>query len=265
MNPIAPAYRLDGKVAIITGASRGIGKRLSDSFLEAGCAVTLVASNRQGLECAAQELRRGHRRVLAVACDVANSQEVEAVVKATIQQFGGIDILVNNAAVLGPVGSVWETDAENWRRAVDVNLIGPYLCCRAVLPHMIAQRRGKIINLSGRGAAFPWPGFSAYGASKAAVVRLTEGLALECKLYNIQVNVMAPGANDTDLFREAAAHEPAMRADLPADPMQPCRLALFLASEASNHITGKFIHVNQNWSEWTEADLIGDRFTLRRV
>lgn len=265
MSDKRPPYPLDGKTAIITGASRGIGLTLARAFLDAGCAVMLAARDPARLRRAEESCARPGGRLSSTVCDVSDPAQVGALAEATVARFGTVDILINNAAILGPVGAAWETSAERWSEALRVNVLGPYLCCRAVLPIMVAKRRGKIINVAGRGAAAPWPRFSAYGVSKTAVVRFTETLAEEARPHNVQVNVMAPGANDTGMFREAARHEPDMWDDLPQDASGPSRLALFLASEASDHITGRFIHVNQNWSEWTPADVAGDRFTLRRI
>lgn len=253
------------KVALVTGGSRGIGRQIVRSFAEAGYAVMLAARDSDHLTQAEKELRAMGSQVASFSCDVSRSDQVKALVEATVRQFGTIDVLVNSAGILGPIGLVLENDPDQWEETIRVNLIGTYLCCREVLPFFVRQGRGKIINLAGGGAAFPWPKFSAYSASKAAVVRFTETLAAEVKDQNIQVNVMAPGANDTEMFRKVAEAEPRLLADLPEDPLKPARLALFLASEASDHITGRFIHVNQNWDEWTESDVAGDRFTLRRV
>ncbi len=260
-----PEFRLDGKVALVTGGSRGIGRRLGLSFAEAGCAVMLAARDANPLTEVEKELRAVSSQVATLQCDVTHSDQVKALVDATVRRFGTIHILVNNAGILGPIGPTWENDAKQWEETIRVNLVGTYLCCREVLPVFLSRGSGKIINLAGGGAAFPWPRFSAYSASKAAVVRFTETLAAEVKDHHIQVNVMAPGANDTEMFRKAAEAEPRLLADLPGDTLKPARLACFLASEASDHITGRFIHVDQNWDEWTESDLAGDRFTLRRV
>lgn len=265
MSRTPPVYRLDGKVALITGSTRGVGLRLARSFLEAGCAVMLTARDPARLRQAQQGCERISDQVSSMVCDVSHPAQVEALVEATAARFGTVDILVNNAAILGPIGPTWETAAAAWDEALRINLLGTYLCCRAVLPIMVSKRRGKIINVAGRGAASPWPNFSAYGVSKTAVVRFTETLAEETRSYHIQVNVMAPGANDTDMFRAAARHEPGMWDDLPEDASGPSRLALFLASDASDHITGRFIHVNQDWGAWTPADVAGDRYTLRRI
>ena len=265
MSSEQPPSRLDGKVAIVTGASRGIGLTLARAFAQAGCAVMLVARDRERLARAHEEVGRISPQVAASRCDVAVPEQVEAMVRETAERFGTVDILINNAGVRGPVGPAWNNEPDAWRRAIEVNLLGTYLCCKAVLPIMRDRRRGKIINMAGRGAHEAWPNFSAYGVSKTAVVRLTETLAAEAKPFNVQINIMAPGANDTDLFRQAAEHEPSMLADLPTDREKPARLALFLASERSDHITGRFIHVNQDWAAWTAQDLPEGRYMLRRV
>ena len=256
---------LNGKTALITGGSRGIGRSIARAFMEAGCAVMLAARKQDRLAQAEKELKAVSPQVAAFRCDVSRPDQVKGLVEATARRFGSIQILVNSAGILGPTGPAWQNDPAAWEETIRVNLIGTYLCCREVLPIFLRQGGGKIINLAGGGAAFPWPRFSAYSASKAAVVRFTETLAAEVKGNGIQVNVMAPGANDTEMFRKAAETEPRLLEDLPEDPLKPARLACFLASEASDHITGRFIHVNQNWGEWTESDLAGDRFTLRRV
>ena len=256
---------LNGKVALITGGSQGIGRGIARAFMEAGCAVMLAARKQDHLAHAEKELKAVHSQVATFRCDVSRPDQVKKLVEAAARRFGSIQILVNSAGILGPTGPAWQNDPAEWEETIRVNLIGTYLCCREVLPLFLRQGGGKIINLAGGGAAFPWPKFSAYSASKAALVRFTETLAEEVKGNGIQVNVMAPGANDTEMLRKAAETEPRLLEDLPEDPLKPARLACFLASEVSDHITGRFIHVNQNWGEWTESDLAGDRFTLRRV
>lgn len=265
MSPAWTEFRLEGKAAIITGGSRGIGRSVARAFAEAGCAVMLAARDADHLAQTEKELRAVNPKVSAFRCDVSRPDQVKGLVDAAVRRFGSIQILINSAGILGPIGPASENDPVQWEETVRVNLVGTYLCCREVLPVFLRQGGGKIINLAGGGAAFPWPRFSAYSASKAAVVRFTETLAAEVKDHRVQVNVIAAGANDTAMFRKAAEAEPQLLADLPEDPLKTARLALFLASEASDHITGRFIHVDQNWREWTESDVSGDRFTLRRV
>jgi NAD(P)-dependent dehydrogenase (short-subunit alcohol dehydrogenase family) len=183
--------------------------------------------------------------------------------------------------VLGPVGPLYENDVDMWVEAVKVNLVGTFLCCRAMLPHMMMRRYGKIINFSGGGAAYPKPGFSAYASSKAAVVRLTETLAEEVKDYNVQVNAIAPGMVKTRMVEQiAAAGEKAGETAL-ADARKALEggdaefepvtsLAVFLASEESDGLTGRLI--SAVWDDWRslDKDKIGQVmekgiFTLRRI
>jgi len=137
-----------------------------------------------------------------VPVDVSDPAQVEDLVRHTVERFATIDILVNNAGIAGPVGPLQENDVAAWIRTIQVNLIGVYLCCRAVLPVMYKHNRGKIINLSGAGATNAWRNLSAYGTSKVAVVRLTETLALELEGTNIQVNAMGPGSIHTQMWEE---------------------------------------------------------------
>jgi 3-oxoacyl-[acyl-carrier protein] reductase len=196
-----------------------------------------------------------------------------------VAEFGRADILVNSAAVQPPIGPFWENDPGEWLRTILINLGGVFLCCRAVVPVMIRQGKGKIIILSGGGAASPRPYFSAYAASKAAVARLTETLAEELKPFNIQVNAVSPGAAYTRMTEEVLAagsaagevalaqarrvKEEGLRPDAAAD------LCVFLASEESNGLTGRLI--SAVWDDWRSLprrlDLVmnSDLYTLRRV
>jgi 3-oxoacyl-[acyl-carrier protein] reductase len=196
--------------------------------------------------------------------------------------FGGVDILVNCAGVYGPIGPLHEVAADQWMRAVEVNLFGTLQCCQAVLPSMIAQRHGKIVNLSGGGATSPLPRFSAYAVSKAAVVRLTETLAVEVAEFGIDVNAIAPGAVDTQLQDEVMAAGDragelygrirAMRetgaGGTPIDV--PAALALFLASPESDGLTGRLLAAPHDpWREWDRTAIETLKgtpwFTLRRL
>jgi 3-oxoacyl-[acyl-carrier protein] reductase len=220
-------------------------------------------------------------RALAVQADVAIQADVIRMVDQTIESFGTVDILVNNAGLLGPIGPSVENEADDWARTVMVNLVGTFLCCQAVLPVMIKQRRGKIINLSGGGATGPRPNFSAYAASKAAVVRLAETLAEEVKGYNIQVNAIGPGAAATrmqneiivagDAAGEQALDEAQRVLETGGTPLdKPAALAVFLASDQSDGLTGKLIAAPyDDWQSW-DADHIAELmsapwFTLRRL
>jgi 3-oxoacyl-[acyl-carrier protein] reductase len=202
-------------------------------------------------------------------------------VRKTLEMFGRIDILVNNAGMLGPIGPLHENNIDEWIKTVHVNLIGTFLCCRAVLPVMIRQGRGKIINLSGGGAAYPKPNFSAYACSKAAVVRLTETLAEEVKDYNIQVNAIAPGAIKTRMVEQIVEAGEAAGEKALADARRVLEdggagfepvtsLAVFLASDESDGLTGRLI--SAIWDDWRSLDkdeikeiMRKGYYTLRRI
>jgi NAD(P)-dependent dehydrogenase (short-subunit alcohol dehydrogenase family) len=271
--------KLQGKVAIVTGAGRGIGKAIALAFAREGAYLVLASRSFPEVAATAAEVRHQTRRALPTRTDVSRRQEVETMVARTLAEFGRIDILVNNAAVQPPVGPLWENDADEWLRTILINLGGVFLCCRAVTPVMIRQGDGKVINLSGGGATSPRPYFSAYAASKSAVVRLTETLAEELKPSNIQVNAIAPGAVYTKMTEDVlAADSPAGEQALTlarrvkqqkVTPETAADLAVFLASDESDGLTGRLI--SAVWDDWrslpshlTEV-MTSELYTLRRI
>ena len=271
---------LSGRVALVTGAGRGIGKALANGHAREGADVALTARTAAELEQTAHDIRATRRRVLAVPADVSDPAAVDRLVKTVLAEFGQIDILINNAGRQPPIGPLIENDAEDWMRTVAVNLFGTFLCMRAVLPTMIERRRGKIINLSGGGATGPRPNFSAYAASKAAIVRLTETVAEEVKPFNIQVNAIAPGAINTRMLDEVlvagqaagatALSQAARQKQSGGDSLEAVvALAVFLASDESGGLTGKLISAQHDpWREWAgKADEINATplYTLRRM
>jgi 3-oxoacyl-[acyl-carrier protein] reductase len=273
--------KLKGKVAIVTGAGRGIGKAIALAFAREGADLTVVSRTLAEVEQTAREAEVFDVRVLPLRVDVSRAEDVDSMVEETLQRFGKIDVLVNNAGILGPVGLLVENDVKLWIETVHVNLIGTFLCCRAVLPHMMKRRSGKIINLSGGGAAYPKPRFSAYACSKAAIVRLTETLAEEVKDYNIQVNAIAPGMVKTRMVEQIVesgdkAGENALTdarrvlEDGGAGFEPVTSLAVFLASDESDGLTGRLI--SAVWDDWRSLDkdrimLVMERgyYTLRRI
>lgn len=275
---------LNGKIAIITGANQGLGLEISRRYVSAGASIVMCARNGDLLTRAQMELASGlapGQAVVVVPTDVSDLQSVEQLVKTSLQRFGRIDILVNNAGIYGPMGSIEEVDWVEWVRAIEINLFGSILMCRAVLPAMKEQRRGKIIQLSGGGATNPMPNISAYAVSKAAIVRFSETLGEEVRSFNIDVNAIAPGALNTQMLDEVLAAGPKTVGQAFFDRSvkqkesggtgldQGAELAVFLASDVSNGITGKLISaVWDNWEHWPEhIDELraSDAYTLRRI
>ena len=275
------AGRLAGRVAIVTGAGRGIGRAIALAFAGEGASIVVASRTLSEIEETAAQVQALGGQAVAIQADVASMAEVARMVDQAIRTFGMVDILVNNAGVQGPIGPLVENDTDEWTRAVMVNLVGTFLCCQALLPLMIQQRRGKIINLSGGGATGPRPNFSAYGASKAAVVRLAETLAEEVKPYNIQVNAIAPGAAATRMqdqiiaagstAGEQALAEAQRVLETGGTPLDlPAALAVFLASDASDGLTGKLIAAPYDgWQSWDAGRITevmsAPWFTLRRL
>jgi NAD(P)-dependent dehydrogenase (short-subunit alcohol dehydrogenase family) len=275
---------LAGRSAIVTGASRGLGRSIAARFAEAGAGVLLVAREPDPLREAAEDITpraASGQRVLTLCGDVSDPDTAKAAVARAEQAFGGVTILVNNAGVYGPMGPLEENDWEQWVRALHINLLGTVLFCRAVVPEMRKKAYGKIINLSGGGATAPLPRFSAYAASKAAVVRFSETLAEELREVPVDVNAIAPGALNTRLLDEVLAAGPGRvgrdfferavkQRDAGGAPLeQGSELALFLASSASDGISGRLL--SAVWDDWAalpskrEALAKSDVYTLRRI
>ncbi len=272
--------KLAGKAAIITGAGRGIGKAVALAFAQEGADVLVASRTLSEVAETAEEARALGRHALALKVDVSNRDEVERMVAQALEEFGKLDILVNSAGIYGAIGPLVDNDPEKWVQTVRINLFGSFFCARAVLPVMIRQRRGKIINLSGGGATSPLPNFSAYASSKAAIVRLTETLAEEIKGFNIQVNAIAPGGVNTRLTDEILAAGAAAGEEMLArthqqketggvPPERAAALAVFLASEDSDGLSGRLI--SAVWDDWESMNgridqiMASDLYTLRRV
>jgi NAD(P)-dependent dehydrogenase (short-subunit alcohol dehydrogenase family) len=277
--------KLADRTAIITGASRGLGKEIARQFVAEGASVLLVARSAGPLLELERELRlliRGQaQQVLSHVGDVSDSETCRAVVVQAAQAFRGVTALVNNAGIQGAFGRLEEVPWEDWARVIAVNLFGPALLCRAVIPMLRQQGYGKIVNLSGGGATKPMAGMSAYAASKAALVRLTENLALDLRGSGVDVNAVAPGALNTRMLDEVIAAGPEkvgepyyegalkQRDSGGASTEKAAALVVFLASAASDGISGRLI--SAVWDDWAglserrEHLAKGDVYTLRRV
>lgn len=224
------------KVAIVTGASGGIGRRTAELLAARGARVALFARSMDKLEAIA----RGSASMLAVQGDVAELAAVERLFSAVESRFGHVDILVNNAGMID-VANLVDTTRSQWERMFAVNVHGVFMACRRALPSMIERRTGSIVNvasISGVPGPEKFPGWVSYCASKAAVIGLTEALAVEVKAHGIRVNSVSPGSVDTEMWAEASGGAPAsMTADEVAETI------LFLASERSRPINGQDVHV----------------------
>jgi NAD(P)-dependent dehydrogenase (short-subunit alcohol dehydrogenase family) len=274
--------RLANKVALITGGGRGIGEAIALAMAREGARLALAARTAIEVEQVAGRVRSGGGQAVAMAADVSRLADVERLVALAMDTYGQVDILVNAAGVYGPIGPGWEVDVDGWVHAMEINLFGTFMCCHEALPHMIERRQGKIINFSGGGATSPLPRFTAYGVSKAAIVRLTETLAEETKPYNIQINSIAPGAIDTKLQNDVLSAGEKAGDLLPriremretgkgGTPRElPAELAVFLASAESDGLTGKLIAAPYDgWQQWDAARIEElmelPWFTLRRM
>lgn len=267
---------LKDKGVLITGAGRGIGKRLAIGFAAAGARVGLLARSQSELDLAKLEIEHAGGAALRIRADVRDFEQMCAAADRMRAVFGGVHILIAAAAVQGPIGPLAETKSKHWAETIEINLIGIMHACRAVLPQMMERRSGKIIIISGGGAASPRPGFSAYAAAKAGVVRMAETLAEEVRDCNVQVNCMAPGASYTHMTDEIIhAGDRAGRKEIEdaehvrltggIAPEKQIHLAMFLASARSNHVSGKLIHVNDDWKKLERENANPELFTLRRV
>jgi 3-oxoacyl-[acyl-carrier protein] reductase len=274
---------LAGRSAIITGASLGLGAEIAAQFAAAGANLMLCARNAADLEAQRKRLAGAYPniRIVTHRADVANRSDVDSLFAAATDAFGKLDILVNNAGVYGPMGSIDMIDWDQWVQAIAINLNGLVYCSRKAVEAFKPNRYGKIINLSGGGATNPLPGISAYAASKAAVVRFTETLALEVKEFGIDVNAIAPGALATRLTDQliaagpervgAGLHERMSR--LQKEGGTPlgvgASLCVYLASAESDGLTGRLIAAQ--WDPWPFDDAIkskigtSDIYTLRRI
>lgn len=232
--------RLEKKVAVVTGASRGIGKAIALAFGREGANVVVTARTKEALEALVNQLKY-QGEALAVVADLSKEADILRIAEETVHHFGRIDILVNNAAIIHPRINLVDFDAHLWRQVLEVNLTGAALLTKAVLPNMMANRSGKIINISSIGGRKGGKGRSAYRVTKAGLISLTESVAAEVKPYGIDVNCICPGGVDTEGYREAFGSKGRIENPKLLLPEEIAELAVFLASEASSAITGTAI------------------------
>jgi NAD(P)-dependent dehydrogenase (short-subunit alcohol dehydrogenase family) len=246
-----PAHDLTGQVAIVTGGGRGIGRAIAQALAQAGAAVAVVARSEDELAETVDLIQHAGGRAIAVAADVTDRAAVDGAVARAERELGPIDLLVNNAAVATPVGPAWEVDPEAWWRTVEVNVRGPFLCSRAVLPGMIGRRRGRLVQVVAVAAYLTAPYMSAYAASKAALVRFTDTLAAETREHGISVFAVRPGLVQTRMQEELMASPYVQRR---RDPQagtlvlaeRAAEAIVQLAAGGADVLTGRFIDVTRD-------------------
>ncbi len=246
--------RLDGMTAIVTGAGGGLGSAYARALAESGAAVALADLNVAAATSAAEKLVSDGLSAFAVEMDVTDEESVAAATRSTADRYGGIDILVNNAALMAEIhqAPLYQYPLDWWERVLRVNLTGVLLCSQAVVPSMIERGGGKIINQSSGGA---FTGGGVYGVSKLGVVSLTANLATELGAHNINVNAIAPGAVETEAgfraappdspWRQQLKHQVPLRASAPPEDLLGA--LLLLASSAGDWITGQTLSVDGGW------------------
>ena len=245
------------KTAIVTGGSRGIGFRIATILAKKGFNVVVCSRNLIEGKKAKKEIESYGVKCLALKVNVSSYKQCKSLVKKTIKKFKRIDLLVNNAAIHGPVGELWKNSPGEWEKTVQINLLGTFYMSHVVIPYMLKQKSGRIINLAGGGAAYARPLFSAYACSKTAVLRLTETLSEELKSKNIIVIALAPGITWTAMTREGMQKSikindneninklKKVRASGGTSYLEHEKVISYLLSNSSSKLSGKLLHVNE--------------------
>ncbi len=248
--------QLEGKVSIVTGGSRGIGRVIVERFLQSGAKVVVCSRNEEELEKSCQEIDREGSRLFPFVADVSKLSDCRKLVRQAMKLFGRVDILVNNAGIYGPIGPIEKNSIRHWRQTLNINLLGAVNLAKLVVPIMKSQGEGKIINLAGAGVGGKraLARFSAYYTSKASVVAFSECLAQELVEDNIQVNCISPGAvytHFTDYLIAQGAQKAGQKAYEDAlqqrsgksgnSPLLAAKLVVFLSSEGANKISGRIL------------------------
>jgi len=233
---------LKSRVAIVTGAARGIGFAIARRLLASGANVALWDVDKNALALAEKELAAAGK-VASVQVDVTSPDSVAAAVNATISAFGKIDILVNNAGIAGPNAKLWETDPADWQRVLNINLNGPFLCCRAVVPHLLQNNYGRIVNIASIAGKEGNPNAAHYSASKAGLIALTKSLGKELATRNILVNCIAPAVIETEILKQMTQqHIDYMLSKIPMNRFgrveEAAALVVWLCSEECSFSTG---------------------------
>ena len=250
---------LDGRVAIVTGGGEGIGRAIAIALAQAGARVAVAARRREPIDAVETEIRASGGTALAVQADVTREAEVSAMVATTRARLGPIDILVNNAGIAGPTANAEDISAADWEDVHRVNLVGPFLCCRAVIPEMKERRRGRVIHIGSISGKRPLAQRTPYCASKLGLVGFARTLATELGPYDVTVNTVSPGATAGERIERVIASAASAQGKTVAEvskaflastplgrfvqPEDTARVVVFLASDAAANITGEDINV----------------------
>jgi NAD(P)-dependent dehydrogenase (short-subunit alcohol dehydrogenase family) len=247
----ADTFRLDGKVAIVTGGSRGIGKAIATGLAEQGARLALASRKQEALDGAAEEIRQRGGECLAMACHMGKPDQIKLLFDKVVETYGSVDILVNNAATNPYFGLLIDAPEDAWNKTLDVNLKGPFLMTQAAARIMMQKGGGSIINISSVGAFKANPMQGIYGVTKSGMVNMTKTFAQELALVNVRVNAICPGLTETkfsevliqtkEIYDIALERIPMKRH---AQPSEIVGAALYLASDASSYVTGTCITID---------------------
>ncbi len=235
---------LAGQLAVVTGGGRGIGREVARQLAGAGAEVVVTARTLAQLEETQKLIQKEGGKCHAYQMDVLNEEEIVSTFDQIEKAIGGVDLLVNNAGISGAKGHPWELSTEDWWRVMEINLRGPYVCSKAVIPGMIERKKGRIIMMGSNIAFFPFPTASAYSASKAGLVRLGDNLAVALKEHGISVFTISPGLVRTDMTKDIPDD---VFKDAEWTPIEkPGQLCVILASGVADVLTGRFIHASMH-------------------